>query len=778
MTGGEDLALWRAADEVLDRLLDIPEEEREAALASMALEPRLAACVQRLLDAHEREDGPLDIAGPDAPAEGRQLGRWILDEEIGRGGMSVVYRAHCEESGETRVAAVKMLTLGALVAGGTQRFKREQAILARLQHPHIASLIDCGVAEDGTPWLAMPLVDGEPIDDWCDRRGLGVADRVTLMLDVCDAVAYAHRNLVIHRDIKPSNVLVDRDGYVRLLDFGIGGLLESRQAGMTMTRMLAWTPQYAAPEQFRLAPASTAMDVYGLGALLYRLLTGRPPREGQPEDEPLMLPSRACLEDESGLAPLRRVAAKALRGDLDAVLLKALAPDPEDRYRSPDALARDLKAWLRNRPVRARGAGNLYRLRCFLRRHRVAAVAAVLLAGVLGTGLTAIFWQAERARVEAERANAVKEFLVELFESADPERHGGRSPDTLSVLARGAERVNEELAGHPALAAELLHLIGRVQLHLGDYGNSRRQLLMAHELALAHQLPAAQHGATLLLLGQRGVEAGELDEADRWLAQARQQLEPLNEPAARADLALVHLYLGWIATVRGDADHALAELSRAGELGAEAHMPAEYGLQQRSLQCLALAQSGDAEATLDCERHGLEELAVLGGKPADWPAHAATALRRLALARLLLGQPDRALDLLLRAGAVNAQPVGAAALRAAAQQQAYGLLALSLAGRRAEQKDLQAAREMAGDPALDDFNRADLHLALAAQARLAGDAETAQARLDAIPALFAGADVPARLRQMADRVRALSPPEPPAADPSGAAREPAAPGPR
>lgn len=667
-----DLSLWRAADEVFDRLLDLPAGERADALAAMGLEPALSAHVARLLEAHDRADGPLDPAGPDAELEGRRIGRWVLEDEIGRGGMSVVYRARTDEGGETRVAAIKLLTLGALVAGGVQRFKREQAILARLQHPHIASLVDCGVTDDGTPWLAMPLVDGQPIDQWCDERNLGVGARVQLMLDVCDAVAYAHRNLVIHRDIKPSNVLVDREGYVRLLDFGIGGLLESRQAGMTLTRMLAWTPQYAAPEQFRLAPASTAMDVYGLGALLYRLLTGRPPREGQPDDEPVPLPSRACLEDEGATASLRRAAARALRGDLDAILLKALAPAPDDRYRSPDALARDLGNWLRDRPVRARGSGNLYRLRCFLRRHRAGVAAGTLLALVLGGGLAATLWQAESARAEAAQATAVRDFLVALFEPAAPDFASGRPPDTLAVLSRGAARVHGELAGEPALAAELLHVIGGAQRRLGDYAASREQLLAAHELGRRHGLPASARGLTMLQLGALGVDTGRLDDAADWLARARDTLAGLDEPAARSALAHVHLHLGNLALLRGEQERALAELARAEAI----------------------------EATLAPETE----------------AHA----------------------------------------RARLQAEAYRLLAQALRGQSEPEAAAALARQLASRAA-GGVELADVRLALAAQARLAGDLGASEDWLRGLPATFPGGEVPARFEAMAARVRRIIP---------------------
>lgn len=662
--GTGDLSLWRAADEIFDRLLDLGGEEREAALADMALEPALEAHVRRLMAAHDRADGPLDPAGPDAELEGRRIGCWMLEEEIGRGGMSVVFRARTDEGGETRVAAIKLLTLGALVAGGVQRFKREQSILARLQHPHIAGLIDCGVTPDGTPWLAMPLVDGQPIDVWCDERNLGVGARVQLMLDVCDAVAYAHRNLVIHRDIKPSNVLVDREGYVRLLDFGIGGLLESRQAGMTLTRMLAWTPQYAAPEQFKLAPASTAMDVYGLGALLYRLLTGRPPREGQPDGEPVTLPSRACLEGEDGAGPFRRAAARALRGDLDAIVLKALAPDPDDRYRSPDALARDLGHWLHDRPVRARGSGALYRVQCFLRRNRAGVAVSVLL-GVLVAALAgAAIWQGRNAEREVLRLAASQQLLADLL--VPPAGQPGPALATPQALEAAARRVRDEVA-EPARRATLLHQVGALQWRLGDAEGARSQLIEAQALAHMAGLPPEARRESLLLLAEASLALGDGAAADDWL-------------------------------------HRALDTGRLGQADAAALW---------SRRCIAQARAGRDPG--DCDAEVQRRLT-----PREDPAAAAEALRTLALAQLLAGAPEIARQRAEAAGALDreaGQPPGSPARL---HGTALVLLAQALHGKA---EPAAASALESGIDGLPPGQARDLAiLAVAAHRRLAGQA--------------------------------------------------------
>src|SRR5690554_4445864 len=376
----EQLAHWQAADALFDRWLDLPSAEREAWLAAQDPEPPVHQRLQQLIAAHQRPRATMDPSGSNL--SGCLVGDWTLESELGRGGMAVVYRAWRDQGMARQQAAVKILTLGALGATGRERFHREAAILARLNHPNVTALVDSGVAGDGTCWLAMPLVDGQRIDDWCDAQCLDARAIVRLYLQVCDAVAYAHRNLVIHRDLKPSNVLVDRDGHVRLLDFGIGQFADD-EGERTHTMWRALTPGYAAPEQLRGAPPTTAMDIYGLGALLHRLLTGRTPgAEGTTHST-----RPSLLVRDAGDAYHRHYV--PLKSDLDRVLLKALAEEPDERYATAEALADDLRRWLDGRPVLAEKPGVGYRLRKFVARNRMGVAAGALLALSLAGGIGA-----------------------------------------------------------------------------------------------------------------------------------------------------------------------------------------------------------------------------------------------------------------------------------------------------------------------------------------------------------------------------------------------------
>jgi eukaryotic-like serine/threonine-protein kinase len=487
----EQQRLWREADAVLDRLLDLPDAARAAQLA--ALPGPLRARVERLLAA-DAGAGPLDRTLPlpaadddDEPGRApRSIGPWTLGAALGRGGMAIVYEASRPIAGGEQQAALKLLTVAALAADGRRRFECEHRALARLAHPHIAALLDGGVLDDGTPYLAMQRVHGERIDAYCRGRGLEPAAIVRLFLQVCDAVAYAHRQLVLHRDLKPANVMVDGDGHVRLLDFGIARLVDAVDSEDTRTAFRALTPQYAAPEQFTGTDTGTAVDVFGLGALLYQLLTGRAPRQAVQDATPTR-PSRAAANAE-GFSPAQRLAfSRALRGDLDAILAKALEHDPARRYPDAVALGEDLRRWLEQRPVLAARGNRGYRLRKFVARHRQAVAAAVVI-GVVGTvGLAGTVWQAQLARAEAARANAVKDFVLEIFRASAPERARGEDPPASELLRRGAERVRSELVGRPRLLAEMLQVIGGVQLERGLIEDARDSL----DAALAQPLPAA-----------------------------------------------------------------------------------------------------------------------------------------------------------------------------------------------------------------------------------------------------------------------------------------------
>lgn len=487
----EEEQRWRKALAQLEQLLELPGDERQAALNAI-VDPAQRALLETWLDEDAHAGGVLDASlatghGRATPLRGRRFGRWRLEEEIGRGGMAVVWRAVSTEAPEGQSAAVKILSLGALARDdGIGRFVQEQRLLSRMRHPNIAALFDAGIAEDGTPWFAMALVDGIRIDTWCGQQGSDLRQRVALLLQVCDAVSYAHRSLVIHRDIKPSNVLVDENGHVRLMDFGIARLSDDATPERTATALRMLTPEYAAPEQFTSAPASTAMDVYGLGALLYRLLSGLPPRKGAPEaaDPPTLPPSRAVRADAGRGEHEREQLARRLRGDLDTIVMTALAAQPEQRYASVDALAEDLRRWLDTRPIRARAPSMRYRLGRFVARNRwgVAAAAAAVLA--LGTGVAGIAWQGEQARRQAERAELTQQFLRDVFAEANPLQRGGKTADIVGVLRDASEQARERFATRPDMQVETLRLLGELQALNGDNTGALESLQVVHDLQL------------------------------------------------------------------------------------------------------------------------------------------------------------------------------------------------------------------------------------------------------------------------------------------------------
>ncbi len=467
-------ASWTEAFEKLERLLELPPGERDAALASEPDE-RVRAQLEGWLRNHERKSGLLDvdvqsIVDPRAAIANRRLGRWQLENRIGQGGMATVHRASSVTPPVGQQAAVKVMSLGVLAQQGSERFLQEQRTLSRMRHPGIASLFDAGVADDGTPWFAMALVEGERIDHWCDARGQGIDDRVGMVLQVCEAIAYAHRNLVIHRDIKPSNVLVDADGHAVLLDFGIARLAEDIESEQTATALRMLTPEYAAPEQFTAAPASTAMDVYGLGALLYRLLAGVAPCVATSPDAHTrtLPPSRARMQGVADDDAGRRQWARQLRGDLDTIVMKAMAHDAEQRYASVDALAEDLRRWRATRPILARPPRLGYRTRRYLQRHRWGVAAGASLVIAIIAGVIGIAWQGQQARLQAERAELTRDFLREVFAEANPLHRGNRGADIETVLRQAAAQAPLRFADRPDLQAETLQLVGELQRLNGD----------------------------------------------------------------------------------------------------------------------------------------------------------------------------------------------------------------------------------------------------------------------------------------------------------------------
>ena len=538
-------ALWTRLADLVPEALALPAPERDAFLdaacrdAAGTLDTALRDEAAALVAASEAADasgallspvsgrgGGGEAAGDGVPSE--PVGPWKLTGRLGEGGMGVVYRAARADGLFERDVALKRLhpALGRALAG---RLEAERHTLARLEHDGIARLYDGGVDADGAPYLVMELVEGGPITDYADAAGLSVTDRVALFVRVCDAVAYAHRHLVVHRDLKPSNVFVaagEGAPRVKLLDFGIAKLLGEAAGGdadgETLTRtQAAMTPSYAAPEQLLRGEVTTATDVYALGVMLYELLAGARPYTlagvGAAEAERIVCevdPPRA-----SSVAPAAR--ARALRGDLDTILARALAKEPARRYPTADAFADDLRRYLGGLPVRARPSTAGYRAGRFARRHRVGVAAVAVVALALVAGATVALWQAREARAQAARATAMNEFLVGLLGAADPTGAGGRDVRVASLLDGAAAALDSAFAGQPETEATMRTTLGVTYRELGLYSEAGRELTRA--LALHERFSGAR---------LRDVVSAQNELGDLWLLQSR--LEPADSILTRA----------------------------------------------------------------------------------------------------------------------------------------------------------------------------------------------------------------------------------------------------
>jgi len=550
-------------DALLDQALELPVDRRGTLLERIGREdPALRERLEQLLAADAAAGDFLNDgaeawlrSGPATPAHmteestlalGDRVGPYRVIEELGRGGMGIVYRAERADGEFSQVVALKLVRRGFEGDDTTVRFRRERQILAQLDHPSIARLLDGGLHTDGRPYFAMELVDGEPITTYCDGRNLSIDARVRLFCRVCDAVQYAHGRLIVHRDLKPANIFVSTTGDLKLLDFGIAKLLtddDTRESTeLTRTGVRPLTPAYAAPEQLRDEPLSTATDVYALGVILCELLTSRRPfafasatsgLDSVSLDAEPPRPSDVAIEDRDdatsideiaharGLTP--RALAARLAGDLDAIVLKALRREPQRRYIGAGAFAEDLERFLQGRPVAARPEGRRYRVGKFVRRHRVGIAVAVSLVFSLLGGLAATAWQARAKTLEAQKAEAVKTFLIGIFQEADPAQASGRDITLRQVLDEGARRVQRDLASQPAVQGELLTVLAGIYKELGL--TERAAPLTDQALAVHERLYGADSALVATNLRQKASLAlarNDADTADRF---AREALE-------------------------------------------------------------------------------------------------------------------------------------------------------------------------------------------------------------------------------------------------------------
>ncbi|GJG87801.1 hypothetical protein tb265_29820 [Gemmatimonadetes bacterium T265] len=742
---------WARALAVFDEALDAPDAAERARVVDGACagDPALRAAVERLLRADAADSSLLDtpasehaaalVDDPPAAPAGRQVGPYRLVRELGRGGMGVVYLA--ERTDVPLRVALKLVRGGVAAPDHVARFLLERRVLARLAHPHIARLLDAGVADDGTPWFAMEYVDGEPIDRFCDGRRLGVAARVTLVEQVCEAVQYAHANLVVHRDLKPSNVLVTADGAVKLLDFGIAKLLAEGAAdgaapddGATGVGTRLMTPDYAAPEQVRGERVTTATDVYALGVVLYELLAGRrpyaTPGASPAAVERLVLaadpprPSAAAVRagasgDRAAATPEAVAAARgttperlrrALAGDLDTIVLKALDEAPARRYASAEQLRDDLHRHRVGLPVLARPDTLGYRTRTFVRRHRVlvaaGATAATVLAGFAGA---MTYQQAQtaralrRAEAESAKAREVTRVLIGVFRDADPYQQpadtaGGVA--TAEALRLGTARIERELVGQPEVRGEVLHALGVIQRNLGSTGQSERLLRqsIAERLRVlgAPRRPDRELAALLTDLGVTLRQRSDYMGADSILSQAlamRRALLPADHP----DVAATLLELGIVRRYRGEYADAGRLLRQAAAIGEQRADGPELATTLQQLAVVRAASGGldDAERLLR-QAVAMRERVLGRGHPA-----VASTLVELADVLDDIGRPDAAEGAAREALAIQRRRLAPGHPEILATESTLSLI-LWDQGKRAEAERLQRAvlagrRRLTGD---------------------------------------------------------------------------------
>jgi eukaryotic-like serine/threonine-protein kinase len=594
---------WQRLAPILDEVFDLPLEARvdyldRACAGDAELRADAEALLAAELDSVDFLEGSLDeyvqgFSGDEASPAGQSIDDIAIEDlesgtligpyrvigELGRGGMGTVYVAERADGQFEQRVALKLVRRGLDTIEAHRRFLAERQILARLSHPNIARLIDGGIAPDGRPWFAMELVDGIPLTRYCDEQRLDLERRLGLFIEVGEAVRYAHQNLIVHRDLKPSNMLVTGDGRVKLLDFGIAKLIEEGQAVATgdapstpetRTGLRIMTPEYAAPEQVRGESVTTATDAYSLGTVLYELLTGhrahrferRTPAEYERvvcDTEPIrpsdVVARLAAVSAVNGAAPddvwtARGVDRAALRrrlsGDLDTIVLHALAKDPARRYQSVEALLDDIRRYLAALPIRARKDTRAYRFRKFARRHRIGIAASAGLALAVLAGVGATLWQARAKAREAAKAEEVKNFVVGLFALADPTESRGRDITARELLARGVQRVDSALGAQPAIREELLGVLGKINQQLGFYAQADTLLARAVDVATrvygpSHREVAArltERGAVLKELGQFAVAESLLNRA---LVIRRRTLGPDHVDVAKttAELASV-----------------------------------------------------------------------------------------------------------------------------------------------------------------------------------------------------------------------------------------------
>lgn len=493
-----DATQWECIKEVFAEVADLPENQRAARTAELCGgDASMIARVKSLLasddkanDFIERPAFSVAAALPTAinAAIGKHIGRYRIVEEVGRGGMGTVFLSERDDGEYQQRAAIKIVSSPFLGAENLTRFRQERQILARLNHPNIARLLDGGVTGEGLPYLVMEYVEGETLIDYANNRNLPVERKLTMFLKICRAVAHAHQNLIIHRDIKPSNIIVTNDGEPKLLDFGLAKILDIESNEITETNYRALTPAYASPEQLRGEPVNVASDIYSLGIVFYEFMTGVRPFENESASLERMIeiassgvperPSSRLIRtafDEMAVSDrkLLKKTCESVKGDIDNIILKAMRSEPERRYSSVEQMAGDIERHLDGMPITASEPTVRYQASKFLVRNRAAVLGAAVVATVLLLGVVATIWQAQIAAAERDQARREKEkteqlnvFLQSILSAASPSKMG-KEARVVEVMDDAAARVDRELEGQPELKVKALTTIGNTYNDLG-----------------------------------------------------------------------------------------------------------------------------------------------------------------------------------------------------------------------------------------------------------------------------------------------------------------------
>jgi serine/threonine-protein kinase len=743
--------LYRRAQAIAHDALDLPAADRAARIdIDCGGDAELRGEVEWLIACVENDDadgGRLSRVDTlartllaDARIESSAPRQYRLIERLGEGGMGQVWLAERDDAGVRRRVALKLLRgVGAPDREALRRFLAEGRILASLQHPNIAHLVDAGTDPHGTPYLAMEYVAGERIDRWCDAHALDLRARIGLFLKVCAAVEYAHAQLVIHRDLKPANILVDALGEPKLLDFGIARLLDGDATMTVATR--AMTPTYASPEQIEGTALGTATDVYSLGVVFYELVAGVRPFEHIASDHArsnavvsgeIMAPSqqrRRTAGDASlrGTAA-RRHGARRIPADIDAIALKALRREPSQRYASACEFAHDLQRFLDARPVLARRGQWSYRTQRFAQRNRWPLAAAALLAAV-AAGFTWRTLAAEReARMQAAVSDRVSQFLESVFAASDSNLNGGAHHDLTAreVLDAGAARIESERTGDPRIRARLLESIGNAYRHMDANAKAARLMRAAADLNLGADVndPVAASrclAALANIMANGGFPASEAERASR----ESLALAERTTPAGSQEIANAWMVLSLALNRSGDlaAAQAAAETTLAMNLARAAEPDNRITASEHNL-CIILSNRGDQDAA---RRHCERKLELVG---ADETISRSMTLSRYARTFERSGDYARADEVIRQALAVADRIEGGVGLFGATYRLGRAQI-LDSAGRYAESAALlrEAGERRERDDGQDNSDYMQVLQETALRRALLGEPQAAAALL-------------------------------------------------